>query len=400
MNARADRFAPERVTGDPAQTRRRARAIAALIVAAGVLVGCANTATPAPPRTPSEPPPASPGAPAAADPGTGTTADTIAATTATAIELLAALPEGQRSDLEHDIDDEGRGSSWSNLPPQFAPRTGVNLDDLDDELRGRALAVVEALLSESGYATVTEVMAADAFLRDSAPAAAASLGEYYLAFYGEPSASSTWAVQLSGHHLGLNATLDGANRTVSFAPTHLGTQPAVYVDVDGVQRRPLGSVFETAFIFFDSLTPDQRARLVRSEAVEALSCEPAAPCAFVSREGLDAAELNAPQRGALLDVIGNWVGLADDEAAGNTLARIEASLDDTTVRWGGATLWDTTRGDGISFQIAGPDVFIEFANQSDARGADVPGTLTSGWGHVHTIYRDPAREDGGAPMEE
>jgi hypothetical protein len=372
----------------------------ALVAVAALLSACTSAPAPAAPRTssPWTPPPAS--SPATEQGGSASSADTVAATTAAAADLLAALPEAQRTALSHGIDDPGRGGSWSNLPPQFSPRTGLALHDLDDAQRLRAFAVLEALLSDEGYATVVDIMDADAFLRDRAPGAAASLGQYYLAFYGDPSASDAWALQVSGHHLGMNATIDPATSAITFAPTHLGTQPAVYVDAEGEERRPLGGMYETAFIFLDSLTPDQRTRVVRGDAVEPLSCEPASPCAFAADAGLAASDLNEPQRAALLDVIENWVGLADTETASATLDRIEASLDDTTVRWAGATLWDTARGEGISFQIAGPDVFIEFANQSDARGADIEGTLTSGWGHLHTIYRDPTSDYGGADVTE
>jgi hypothetical protein len=45
-----------------------------------------------------------------------------------------------------------------------------------------------------------------------------------------------------------------------------------------------------------------------------------------------------------------------------------------------------TAGAGIYFQISGPDVHIEFADQQGPAVADVDGVNTSGWGHIHTIY--------------
>ncbi|WP_410602771.1 DUF3500 domain-containing protein, partial [Bacillus sp. SIMBA_008] len=32
-----------------------------------------------------------------------------------------------------------------------------------------------------------------------------SLGQYYIAFFGDPSDTSAWEVQFGGHHLGINA---------------------------------------------------------------------------------------------------------------------------------------------------------------------------------------------------
>ena len=39
--------------------------------------------------------------------------------------------------------------------------------------------------------------------------------------------------------------------------------------------------------------------------------------------------------------------------------------------------------------ISGPNVYVSFQAQQGSAGADVEGVTTSGWGHVHTIYRDP-----------
>lgn len=91
-------------------------------------------------------------------------------------------------------------------------------------------------------------------------------------------------------------------------------------------------------------------------------------------------------------MISQWVGLGDQETTDAELAKIEASLDDTYVNWSGATEYDMTQGDGIYFQISGPDVYIEFADQAGSAGADVDGVTTSGWGHIHTIYRDPQND--------
>jgi hypothetical protein len=49
-------------------------------------------------------------------------------------------------------------------------------------------------------------------------------------------------------------------------------------------------------------------------------------------------------------------------------------------------------GDGISFSISGPNVYVAFQAQQGSAGADVDGVTTSGWGHVNTIYRDPTND--------
>lgn len=51
-----------------------------------------------------------------------------------------------------------------------------------------------------------------------------------------------------------------------------------------------------------------------------------------------------------------------------------------------------TQGSGIYFQISGPEVFIELSDQQGSAGADVTGVVTAGWGHIHTIYRNPTND--------
>ncbi|WP_460797719.1 DUF3500 domain-containing protein [Microbacterium sp. GXF0217] len=60
--------------------------------------------------------------------------------------------------------------------------------------------------------------------------------------------------------------------------------------------------------------------------------------------------------------------------------------------WSGETTYDMTSGDGISFSISGPNVYIALQAQQGSAGADVDGVTTFGWGHVHSIYRDPTND--------
>ena len=80
--------------------------------------------------------------------------------------------------------------------------------------------------------------------------------------------------------------------------------------------------------------------------------------------------------------------------------QISATLDDTYVNWSGATVYDTSQGKGIYFQISGPKVYIELASQDNDAGATVSGVQTSGWGHIHTIYRDPTNDYAGSVTQQ
>ena len=329
-----------------------------------------------------------------------TTSQTITDTAAAAGAFLETLTDDQREQVLYAYDDETRTTSWSNFPVTFVERAGLNLTDLSAEQQTAAMAVLEALLSDEGYATVTSIMAGDQYLAESSTSTEDSLGQYYLAVFGDPSDTSAFEVQFGGHHLGINATLDGTAEAITFAPTHLGTQPAVFTGADGEELQPLAGIYEAAFAFYDSLTDDQLAAMYQGEEVAAMVCAPGSTCDFPTGTGLSGADLTDEQKQLLLDVAAGWVGLSDEETTADALSTIEATLDETYVSWSGATTYDMTQGDGIYFQISGPDVYIEFASQQGSAGADVDGVTTSGWGHVHTIYRDPSNDYAGSATQQ
>lgn len=329
-----------------------------------------------------------------------TTAETISGTAAAAEAFLATLSDEQREAVLYAYDDETKTTSWSNFPVTFVERAGLNLTDLTEEQQAAAMAVMDALLSDEGYATVAGIIGGDQFLLENSSSTEDSLGQYYIAFFGDPSDTDAWEVQFGGHHLGINATLDGTADSVTFAPTHLGSQPAVYTDADGNEVQPLTGMYETAFAFYDSLTEEQQAQLYQGEEVADLVCAPGGTCDYPTGTGLSGADLTDEQQDLLLDVIANWVGLSDAETTATALAAIEATLDETYVSWSGATVYDMTSGDGISFQISGPDVYIELSDQQGSAGADVDGYTTAGWGHIHSIYRDPSADYAGSVTQQ
>lgn len=319
-----------------------------------------------------------------------TTAETIADTAAAADAFLATLSDEQRDAVLYAYDDETKTTSWSNFPVTFVQRAGLNLADLTDEQKTAALKVLESLLSDEAYETVSNIMAGDSYLSEySSSTDADVLGQYYIAFFGDPSDTAAFEVQFGGHHLGINAALDGSTDAITFAPTHLGMQPADFTDDSGTEIQSFRDIYSDAFAFFDSLTAEQQATLTSGDVT---MCAPGDTCDFSTGAGLTGADLTDEQKELLLDLMANWVGMADEQTTADALAKIEATLDTTVIAWSGETTYDMSTGDGINFSISGPNVYIAFQAQQGSAGADVDGVTTSGWGHVHTIYRDPTND--------
>lgn len=319
---------------------------------------------------------------------TATSTSTTAATAAAAQAFMDTLSSEQKATLVGSFSDNDRTTTWSNFPVTFVKRAGLNLNDLDDEQRTAAMKVLDALLNDAAYKRVTDIMASDEYLHEHSSSTEDSLGQYYIAFWGEPDASGEWALQFGGHHLGLNATL-APDGTVTFAPTHFGEQPAEWTDDNGNDVQALGSMYQAAFDFYNSLDESQKAKLYTGEQVANMVCAPGSTCDFPTGTGIKGSELNEQQKQLLLALISQWTSLTDDASNNATLQPIAATIDDTYVNWSGATVYDMTQGSGIYFQISGPRAYIEFASQQGSADADIPGVITSGWGHVHTIYRDP-----------
>lgn len=376
----------EHTTADRPMTRRQFHAAAAAALLGAVGVGATRGGSPAVAET------ATATAAKKTSKSRKATKRTIDRTAVAAAAFMKTLSAAQRETLVHDYKDETKSTSWSNFPITFVQRAGLNLHDLTTKQQAAALRVLAALLSDAGYETVTGIMEGDVFLHEKSSSTEQSLGQYYIAFFGKPSKTGAWELQFGGHHLGINATLNGAKKAITFAPTHLGSQPAVYTDDAGHSVQPLAGMYTSAFRFFDSLTTKQRTALYQGASVSAQVCAPGGTCSFPTGGGLAGADLSAKQRKLLLKVIANWVALSDAKTSARELGRIEKKLDRTYVKWSGATTYDMTKGDGIYYEISGPNCFIEFACQNGSAGADVSGVTTAGWGHIHTIYRDPTND--------
>lgn len=327
-----------------------------------------------------------------------TTQETIDATAAAAEEFLATLSEEQKEKVLYDYNDDTKTTSWSNFPVTFVERSGLKLGDLNQEQQKAALKVLKALLNDDAYAKVTGIMEGDQYLYDKAGATDLGNTQYNIAFFGNPSNTSAWAVQFGGHHVGINATFD--NGAITFAPTHLGTQPTTYVDDNGQTKSALGGMYETAFAFYNSLTEEQKSKLYQGEEVKNLTCAPGDTCDYPTGTGIKGSDLTDEQKQLLLKVIANWVDLADSETTQKELDAISATLDETYINWSGATTYDTSQGKGIYFQISGPKAYIELSSQDNSAGAEIDGVSTSGWGHIHTIYRDPTNDYAGSATQQ
>jgi type II secretory pathway pseudopilin PulG len=304
--------------------------------------------------------------------------------------FLATLDERQRTKALLPLNNTTR-TVWSNLPTgvalqsSAAERNGLKLGDMSPTQQESALALVAAALSSTGFQKVMNIVNADEQLETrSAPARTAGSrvrfgrAEYYLAILGTPSADNRWMLQFGGHHLGINVTIAGPRSVLT--PTHTGAQPANFT-LNGQTIRPLGGEHDKAFKLMNALDAAQQKQALLGYEVRNLVLGPGEDGKVIQPEGVRASSFNQNQRAMLLDLIREWVGILNAEAAGVKIAEISANLGDTYFAWSGSI----TDGGLAYFRIQGPTVLIEYAPQ----GAPKPSP-----DHIHTIFRDPTNDYG------
>jgi hypothetical protein len=326
--------------------------------------------------------------PAAASAANGTvTAKVVEA----ANTFLATLSAAERTKCTFGFNSTQR-TGWSNLPSGIFQRNGLRFGDMTPRQRQAALALVAAALSREGYQKVTDIMNGDEVLKNAGggqtggrqggrgpggPGGGIRFGldEYYMALLGTPSASEPWMIQFGGHHLAINVTVVGPHSVMT--PSLPAAQPAKYT-LNGQTIRPLGRENDKGFALIGALNAEQQKRAILNYQVTDLVLGPGADGKVIQPEGIPASELDAGQQALLLDVVHEWVGILNDEAAAAKMAEIKANLPKTYFAWSGAT-----RNGGLAYyRVQGPTVIIEYAPQQ--------GDLD----HIHTIYRDPTNDYG------
>jgi hypothetical protein len=327
--------------------------------------------------------------------GGDATAQVVAATEA----FLETLDDAQREQVSFDFDDELKTSNWSNLPAPLVERSGVPLGDMTEEQQQAAMAILQAALSEEGYEKTVGIMVSDQVLADEGGGGDLQFGidRYVVAIFGTPSETEPWMLQFGGHHLGLNLTVSGEDNVLT--PSFVGVQPSEYTlaeagnltafepanVLDGGTVRPMGAENDEAFELMNALDAQQQEEATLDYEVSDLVLGPGEDGRVLEPEGIPASEMTADQQALLLDLVREWVGIANEGAAEARMSEIEDKLDETSFAWSGPT----TNGEPVYYRITGPTLHIEFAHEA----APPPGGIL----HVHTIYRDPTREYGEQP---
>jgi len=207
---------------------------------------------------------------------------------------------------------------------------------------------VAAVLSKDGYQKVVDIMDADQELTTGkGPKTAFGVDQYFLAFFGKPSAKEPWLLQFGGHHLGINVTVVGKNFVLT--PTHTGAQPTTFMRA-GKEVRPLGLENDAAFKLIGALDDKQQAQAILSDKAMNLLLGPGQDGKEIQPQGIKGSALTDKQQAVLLDLVGAWVKILDSDSAAARMAEIKSKLADTCFAWSGPT----AKGSAAYYRVQGP----------------------------------------------
>ena len=319
-----------------------------------------------------------------------------------ATAFLDSLTPAQRDDVMFAVDaDEWR--MWINAFPNWDPH-GLSLEDLEPAQRERALAILGASLSTTGFSDARTAMKLNAALGEVIDQYRDTLTEYRyrLAVFGTPSATQPWGWQLWGHHLDVHCFIIG--RQMVLTPTFIGAEPT---EADRGTHEGLRLFDEQRAAGLDlrrSLNPEQARQAVLYPSIHAqdLPAELADPFngrhlggaaqdnRVIPYAGLPAGDLSPGQRETLLDLVRTYARRLPDGPAAAFMDDVERHLRDTHIAWIGGS----GDQDAFYYRIHSPVTLIEYdCHQGVFLDNDQPEPF-----HVHTIVRTPNGGDYGRDL--
>jgi hypothetical protein len=299
---------------------------------------------------------------------------------AAAKKLLESLSAEQREKATFAFDDKER-TNWYFTPRQDdkkrSTRKGLPLEEMTEEQKQAALALLRAGTSEGGYTKATTIMSLESILAEleKGGAMVRRPGWYFFTIFGNPAKEGRWGWRVEGHHLALNFTLDGG-KVVASTPAFFGANPATVKQGDRKGLRTLAEAEDLAKLLFASLDDDQRKTAFQQKQFPEI--EEAKPAPNLGEaKGLPAAKMNEKQKAQLQDLLKSYANRMPTDVAETELAQVrESGLDKVHFAFAGGT----EPGQPYTYRIQGPTFVVMFLNvQADS--AKNPAN------HIHSAWR-------------
>ena len=308
------------------------------------------------------------------------------------VAWLASLTAEQKKRATYPVDDiEWR--KWANQDLYI--RQGVSFLEMNDRQRELAFDVLRAGLSAKGFKRTRDIMHLNQTLGELTDNPE-RFGEwnYYMTVMGEPSAKDPWGWQFDGHHCVVNYFILGDQ--VVMTPMFAGSEPVIAragkyqgtIVLQDEQNQGLALV---------NALPEalQKQAILSGEKTKAMSlAEAFHDNVDLNYEGVKAADLPAPLKKQLLDLIALHVSAEDAGHARVKMEEVAKYIDRTTFAWIGQHEKESV----FYYRIQSPVILIEFDHQPPFALRRPGGPTDPQHDHIHVVIRTPNGNDYGKDL--
>lgn len=286
--------------------------------------------------------------------------------------FLASLSGEQRAQAVFEVKADER-ENWHFIP---RARKGLSFKEMSPSQSQLAHALLATGMSQRGYVKALTIMSLEGILKEiegAQPLANRDSLLYFVSIFGQPGDRGAWGWRVEGHHLAINFTIAGGNH-IAATPSFFGSNPATVATGARTGLKTLAEEEELGRALFETLTKEQRAQALISEAApkdiitgadrRAKPLEPG---------GVAYAKLKPDQREALMLLIREYVQRHRPEVAESDMEKIrKAGFEKIHFAWAGSL----KVGEGHYYRVQGPTFLMEYDNvQNNAN-------------HVHSVWRD------------
>ena len=304
------------------------------------------------------------------------------------VEFRASLSDELLKTASACLDDV-RLTEWSNVPPTFNSRDGINYGQLTPAQLTAFKALLQMFLSAEGYQKVDEItVLAEGFLNTKNPKIFGP-NKYHISLFGDPTNSGSWGFQLDGHHCAINFLVHGDN--VSIVPAFMGAEPIV-----GAFNNISFDIFkderDMGLSLYHGLSTSENTAATSSQDVAKLHVGPPSirgVDAFAGNydysqfaNGLKYSDMSETTQANLVLLIKEYVYNLNTKFADIWWADVMAEIDETYFVWLDNVETPTTKTQ-FYYRIYNPYLWAEF-NVEPPVDKDI-----EDWNHAHSITRIP-----------
>jgi hypothetical protein len=301
-----------------------------------------------------------------------------------ASKFIESLTSVQLTRAMYPVDDI-KWRKWMNQ--HFYARQGISFQEMTEGQRDLAFGLMRASLSVKGFELTRNIMRLNETLADLSDDHE-FLGEwlYFITIMGKPSATEPWGWQLDGHHAIINFFVLGDQ--VVMTPHFFGSEPVrattgKYKGVTILQQEQNDGLEMLRAL------PDvqrQKAILNFSKTGNNNLTEAFKDNVILDYAGIRAADLAAPARRRLVELVHLYVSNMADGHARVKMDEVTKHLEDTCFAWIGGSQADSV----FYYRVQSPVVLIEFDHQRPANLAKFAAdSKKPTQQHIHCVVRTP-----------